>query len=151
MEPSTTSSCHSCRHAARTWLCWPPGPSSQGYLSSSHLEAYSAMTFRACSSHVPTLVKPQPAMQYLAKNQSTPRCQSLITLGSDHPSVLEPHRLSLRSEGTHHTRSWHPITMPLLLVQVYLRARSQGTCWKHLVDLVCTSSHHGPSNLSLDS
>jgi hypothetical protein len=30
-------------------------------------------------------------LQYLAKNQSTQRCQSLITLGSDHPPVLEPH------------------------------------------------------------
>jgi hypothetical protein len=30
-------------------------------------------------------------MQYLAKNQSTQRCQSLITQGSDHPPVLEPH------------------------------------------------------------
>jgi hypothetical protein len=30
-------------------------------------------------------------MQYLAKHQSTQRCQSLITLGSDHPPVLEPH------------------------------------------------------------
>jgi hypothetical protein len=29
--------------------------------------------------------------QYLAKNQSTQCCQSLITLGSDHPPVLEPH------------------------------------------------------------
>jgi hypothetical protein len=27
----------------------------------------------------------------LAKNQSTQRCQSLITQGSDHPLVLEPH------------------------------------------------------------
>jgi hypothetical protein len=30
-------------------------------------------------------------LQYLAKNQSTQRCQSLITQGSDQPSVLEPH------------------------------------------------------------
>jgi hypothetical protein len=30
-------------------------------------------------------------MHYLAKNQSTQRCQSLITQGSDHPLVLEPH------------------------------------------------------------
>jgi uncharacterized membrane protein YgcG len=30
-------------------------------------------------------------LQYLAKNQSTRRCQSLITQGSDHPPVLEPH------------------------------------------------------------
>jgi hypothetical protein len=30
-------------------------------------------------------------LPYLAKNQSTQRCQSLITQGSDHPPVLEPH------------------------------------------------------------
>jgi hypothetical protein len=30
-------------------------------------------------------------LQYLAKNQSTQRCQSLITQGSDHPLALEPH------------------------------------------------------------
>jgi hypothetical protein len=30
-------------------------------------------------------------VQYLAKNQTTQRCQSLITPGSDHPPVLEPH------------------------------------------------------------
>jgi hypothetical protein len=30
-------------------------------------------------------------LQYLAKNQSIQRCQSLITPGSDHPPVLEPH------------------------------------------------------------
>jgi hypothetical protein len=30
-------------------------------------------------------------LQYLAKNQSTRRCQSLITQGRDHPPVLEPH------------------------------------------------------------
>jgi hypothetical protein len=38
-------------------------------------------------------------LQYLAKNQSTQRCQSLITQGSDHPTVLEPHMvLKLRVE-----------------------------------------------------
>jgi hypothetical protein len=31
-------------------------------------------------------------LQYLAKNQSTQRCQSLITQGRDHPPVLEPHK-----------------------------------------------------------
>jgi hypothetical protein len=30
-------------------------------------------------------------LQYLAKNQFTQRCKSLITPGSDHPLVLEPH------------------------------------------------------------
>jgi hypothetical protein len=30
-------------------------------------------------------------LQYLAKNPSAQRCQSLNTQGSDHPPVLEPH------------------------------------------------------------
>jgi hypothetical protein len=36
-------------------------------------------------------------LQYLAKNQSTQRCQSLITPRSDHPPVLEPHMILRRS------------------------------------------------------
>jgi hypothetical protein len=60
-------------------------------LSSPHLEASPATTFRTCSSPAPTPVKPQQHLQYLAKNQSTQRCQSLITQGSDHPPVLESH------------------------------------------------------------
>jgi hypothetical protein len=42
-------------------------------------------------------------LQYLAKNQSTQRCQSLITPGSDHTPVIEPHMvltaLQLRGEA----------------------------------------------------
>jgi hypothetical protein len=60
-KPSMTSSCCSCHHAARTWPRWPLGPSNKAYLSSPHLEASPATTFRACSSPAPTLVKPQPA------------------------------------------------------------------------------------------
>jgi hypothetical protein len=37
-------------------------------------------------------------LQYLAKNQSTQRCQSLITPGSDHPPVHEPHMV-LRNDA----------------------------------------------------
>jgi hypothetical protein len=33
-------------------------------------------------------------LQYIAKSQYTQHCQSLITSGSDHPPVLEPHKLS---------------------------------------------------------
>jgi hypothetical protein len=36
---STTSPCFSCHHAARTWPRWPPGPSSQAYLSLHSSEA----------------------------------------------------------------------------------------------------------------
>jgi hypothetical protein len=38
-------------------------------------------------------------LQYLAKNQSTQRCQSLITQGSDHPSILEPHMVLTSQAG----------------------------------------------------
>jgi hypothetical protein len=34
-------------------------------------------------------------LQYLARSQSTPHCQSLITPGRDLPPVVEPHRLSI--------------------------------------------------------
>jgi hypothetical protein len=47
-------------------------------------------------------------LQYLAKNQSTQCCQSLITQGSDHPPILEPHlvlRLALGPSGLC-SRSW---------------------------------------------
>jgi hypothetical protein len=46
-------------------------------------------------------------LQYLAKNQSTPRCQSLITTRSDHPPVLgcsgpqTPSFLSFTSRSFH--------------------------------------------------
>jgi hypothetical protein len=52
---SMTWSCRSCYHAARTWLHWPPGPSNEAYLSSPHLEASPATTFRAYSSPAPIL------------------------------------------------------------------------------------------------
>jgi hypothetical protein len=42
-------------------------------------------------------------LQYLAKNQSIQRCQSLITQGSDYPPVLEPHmvlRIAVRDDLT---------------------------------------------------
>jgi hypothetical protein len=38
-----------------------------------------------------------PHLQYLAKNQSTQCCQSLITQGSDHPPVLKPHMVLKRA------------------------------------------------------
>jgi hypothetical protein len=47
-----------------------------------------AKTFRSRSSPAPMQIKPQPAPVILGKSHSTPRCQSLITPGSDHPPVL---------------------------------------------------------------
>jgi hypothetical protein len=66
-KPSTTASCYSCNHAARTWPRWPLGHSNEAYMSSPHLEASPATTFRACSSPAPTPVKPQPAPAILSQ------------------------------------------------------------------------------------
>jgi hypothetical protein len=57
-------------------------PSNEAYLSSPHLLVLHLHQHQSSRNlH----------LQYLAKNQTTQRCQSLITQGSDHPSVLEPH------------------------------------------------------------
>jgi hypothetical protein len=80
-KPSSTSSCRSCHHAARTWPYWPPGPSNQAYLSSPHLEASLATTFRTCSSLAPTPGKPQPA-----------------------PAILSQELVHITLSITHHTR-----------------------------------------------
>jgi hypothetical protein len=45
-------------------------------------------------------------LQYLAKNQSTQHCQSLITPGNDHPPVLEPHRSSNFAPSRTAARQW---------------------------------------------
>jgi hypothetical protein len=85
---SMTSSCCSCHHAARTWPRWPPGPSNEAYLSSPHLEASPATTFRACSSPAPTPVKPQPT-----------------------PAILSQESVHTTLSITHHTRK-RPSTRP---------------------------------------
>jgi hypothetical protein len=87
-KPSMTSSWCSFHHAARTWLRWPPGPSSEAYLSSPHLEASPATTFRTCSSPAPTPVKPQPA-----------------------PTILSQESVHTTLSITHHTRK-RPSTGP---------------------------------------
>jgi hypothetical protein len=87
-KPSMTSSCCSCHHAARTWPRWPPGPSNEAYLSSPHLEASPATTFRACSWPAQTSVKPQPA-----------------------PAILSQESVHTTLSITHHTRKW-PSTGP---------------------------------------
>jgi hypothetical protein len=83
-----TSSCCSCHHAARTRPRWPPGPSNEAYLSSPHLEASLATTFRACSSPAPTRSKPQPA-----------------------PAILSQESVHTTLSITHHTRK-RPSTGP---------------------------------------
>jgi hypothetical protein len=87
-KPSMNSSCRFCHHAARTWLHWPPGPSNEAYLSSPHLEASLAMTFRACSSPALTPVKLQPT-----------------------PAILSQESVHTTLSITHHTRKW-PFTGP---------------------------------------
>jgi hypothetical protein len=87
-KPSMTSSCCSGHHASRTWFRWPPGPSNESYLSSPHLEASPATTFRACSSRAPTLVQPQSA-----------------------PAILSQKSVHTTSSITHHTRK-RPSTSP---------------------------------------
>jgi hypothetical protein len=87
-KPSMTSSYCSCHHAARTWPRWPPGPSSEAYLSSRHLEASPVTTFHACSSPAPTQVKPQPA-----------------------PAILSQESVHTTLSITHHTRK-QPSTGP---------------------------------------
>jgi hypothetical protein len=64
------------------------GSSNQAYLSSPHLEASLATTFRACSSPAPTPVKPQPA-----------------------PAVLSQESVHTTLSITHHTRK-RPSTGP---------------------------------------
>jgi hypothetical protein len=83
-----TSSCRSYHYAARTWSRWPSGPSNQAYLSSPHLKASTATTFRACSSPATTLVKPQSA-----------------------PTILSKQLVHTTLSITHHTRKW-PSTGP---------------------------------------
>jgi hypothetical protein len=59
-------------------------------LSSPHLEA-SPTTFALVLHLHQHQSSRNLHLKYLAKNQPTQRCQSLITQGSDHPPVLEPH------------------------------------------------------------
>jgi hypothetical protein len=90
-KSSMISSCCSCHHTARTWLRWPPGPLNEVYLSSPHLEASRQRPFTLVLHMHQHQSSRNLHLQYLAKNQSTQRCQSLITQESDHPPVLEPH------------------------------------------------------------
>jgi hypothetical protein len=86
MKPSMTSSCRSCHHAANTWLCWPPGPSNETYLSSPHPEASPAATFHTCSLPAPTPVKPQPAPAILSQ-ESVPTTLSITHHTRKRPST----------------------------------------------------------------
>jgi hypothetical protein len=91
-----TSSYYSCHHAARTLPRWPLGPSNESYLSSPHLEASPATTFRDCSSPAPTPVKPQPAHAI--------HSQELVqtTLSITHHTRKRPSTGPRTTHGSHH-------------------------------------------------
>jgi hypothetical protein len=97
-KPSITSSCYSCYLAARTWLHWPPDPSNQAYLPSPDLDASPATAFCACSSHVPTPVKPQPTPAILS--------QELV-----HTTLLITHHT--RKRPCTSPRTTQPLNLPL--------------------------------------
>jgi hypothetical protein len=72
--------CHPCHHAARTCILHTLRPHQwRPFALVLHLHQHQSSR----NLH----------LQYLAKSQSTQRCQSLITQGIDHPPVLEPHML----------------------------------------------------------
>jgi hypothetical protein len=84
---STTSSCFSCQHVARTWPRWPPGPSS--LLVSPLLGGPARHQPFALALHLNQRKSSHNLhLQYSANSQSTPHCQSLIIARSDHPPVL---------------------------------------------------------------
>jgi hypothetical protein len=86
-----TSSCCSCHHAARTRPRWPPGPSNEATFLLHTWRPHRQRPFALVLHLYQHKSSRNLHLQYLAKNQSTQRCQSLITQGSDHPPVLEPH------------------------------------------------------------
>jgi hypothetical protein len=73
---STTSSCISCYNVARTWSRSPTGSIEPEPTCLSTLHMHQRKSRRNLH------------LQYSAKSQSPPRCQSLITLESDHLPVL---------------------------------------------------------------
>jgi hypothetical protein len=94
-KPSTTSSCCSCHHAARTSPRWPPGASNEAYLSSPHLEASPVTTFRACSSPAPKPVKSQPAPAILSQESVH------TTLSITHQTIKRPSTGPRTRHGPH--------------------------------------------------
>jgi hypothetical protein len=107
---STSSSCFSWHHAARTWshsatgsikpiLLVSPlirGPARlRPFVPALHLHQCKS----SCNLH----------LQYSAKTHSTPCCQSLITLGSDHPPVL----IRSGSQSPHWLVNWQHTKSPI--------------------------------------
>jgi hypothetical protein len=61
-------------------------------------------------------------LQYLVMNQSTQRCQSLITPGNDHPLVLEPHMVLKGWVGNFGQRTCTPAAGKLVCRSRWCRA-----------------------------
>jgi hypothetical protein len=80
---------------------WPLGPTNESYLSSPHLEASLATTFRACSAPAPTRVKTQSAPTILS--------QELVhtTLSITHNTRKRPSTGPRTTHGPHPFNS-HP-------------------------------------------
>jgi hypothetical protein len=77
-------------------------------------------------------------LQYLAKNQSTQRCQSLITPGSDHPPVLEPHMV-LNTRSLDATVAWTILCIFVgTTVPVGFTGPTTFTPGAHYLQLFCT-------------
>jgi hypothetical protein len=86
---STTSSSFSCHHAAYTWFHLDTRSTELSLLVCQLLGGPASLRPFAPALHLHQRRSSRNLhLQYSAKSQSTPRCQSLITPGSDHPSVL---------------------------------------------------------------
>jgi hypothetical protein len=83
---STTSSCFSCHHAARTWPSWPPGPSSQAYLSLHSSEAPQGIDLSRPLFTCTTQIMPQPAPVILGK-ESVHTTLSITHHSQERPSI----------------------------------------------------------------
>jgi hypothetical protein len=86
---STTSSCFSCHYAARTRSRSATGSIKPSLLVSPLLGGPARLRPFAPILHLHQRKSSHNLhLQYLAKSQSTPHCQSLFTPGSDHPLAL---------------------------------------------------------------
>jgi hypothetical protein len=131
-----TSSCRSCHHAAHTWPRWPPGPSNQAYLSSPHLEASPATTFRTCSSPAPAPVKPQPAPAIFVKESVH------TTLSITHHTRKRPSTGPRTTHGPQPYTTSTPLTNQLVTLPLGLYKARQGPLSihrHHLVNTPCQS------------
>jgi hypothetical protein len=91
-------------------------------------------------------------LQYLAKNQSTQHCQSLITQGSDLPPVLEPHMVltiaQVPSTSTTTTMVQDgPSPTPRTIQQDQVEAAAEGEVVSRKEAPRCVQVDHPPSRI----